>query len=84
MNGYTLTLHAYCGMAQPIRGAGMDEADARQAAARLIRRRRREDFPITVIRKGRQWEVEEPEDCMMVLDCCGVLILCDPGVGVPL
>jgi hypothetical protein len=53
-------------------------------ATRLLRRRRREAFPITVIKKGRQWEVEEPEDCMMVPDCCGVLILRDPGVHVPL
>jgi hypothetical protein len=84
MNGYTLTLHAYCGMAEPIGDNGMDLDDARQEAARLIRRRRRQDFPITVIEKGRKWEVEEPEDCFMVPDCCGVLILRDPGVGVPL
>jgi hypothetical protein len=84
MNGYTLTLHACCGMAEPIGDPGMDLDDARQAAARLIRRRRRQDFPVTVIEKGRKWEVEEPEDCFMVPDGCGVLILRDPGVGVPL
>jgi hypothetical protein len=47
MNGYTLTLHVYCGMAQPIGDAGMALADARHAAARLLRRRRRANFPIT-------------------------------------
>jgi hypothetical protein len=39
---------------------------------------------ITVIKKGRQWEVAEPQYGCMVPDCCGVLILRDPGVGVPL
>jgi hypothetical protein len=67
MNGYTLTLHAYCGMARPIGGAGMDEADARQAAARLLRRRRREDFPITVIKERRRREVAEPSfNCRLI------------------
>jgi hypothetical protein len=84
VNGYTLTLHASCGMTQPIGDASMDEADARQAAARLLRRRRRDDFPLTVIKKGPQWEVAELEDCAMLPDGCGVLILRDPGVGVPL
>jgi hypothetical protein len=37
MHGYTLTLHACCGMAQPIGDDGMDRDDARQQAARLIR-----------------------------------------------
>jgi hypothetical protein len=50
----------------------MDEADARQAASRLLRRRRRDDFPLTVIKKGRQWDVAEPEHCAMVPNCCGV------------
>ena len=49
MRGYTLTLHAYRGMAQPVGDAGMDVAAARQAPARLLRRRRREDFPIITV-----------------------------------
>jgi hypothetical protein len=49
MNGYTLTLHAYCGMGEPIGWThSINEDDARQAAARLLRHRRREDFAITV------------------------------------
>jgi hypothetical protein len=84
MSGYTVTLHAYCGMAQPMGDSVMDYDEARQEAATLLRRRRREGFPITVITKGRKWEVEEPDDCAMVPDCCGVLILRDPGVRVPL
>jgi hypothetical protein len=84
MSGYTVTLHAYCGMAQPIGDDYMDHDEARQEAAKLLRRRRRQGFPITVIKKGRKWEVEEPEDCMMVPDSCGVLTLRDPGVRVPL
>jgi hypothetical protein len=84
MSGYTLTLHAYCGMAEPIGDNGMDQDDARQEAVKLLRRRRRQDFPIAVLKKGRRWEIQEPEDCMMVPDCCGVLILRDPGVRVPL
>jgi hypothetical protein len=85
MNGYTLTLRAYCGMTQPIGDDGMDLADARHKAARLLRRRRRRaDFPITVTKKGRQWEVAEPEDRRTVPDGCGALLLRDLGVGVPL
>jgi hypothetical protein len=49
MSGYILTLHAYCGLARPIGGAGMNEADACRATARSLPRRRREDFAITVI-----------------------------------
>jgi hypothetical protein len=82
MHGYTLTLHACCGMAQPIGDDGMDRDDARQQAARLIRRWC-QNFPITVIEKA-EWAVEEPEDGGMVPDGCGVLILRDPGVGMPL
>jgi hypothetical protein len=48
------------------------------------KRRRHEDFQITVIQKDRQWEVAEPEDGCMVPDGCGVLILRDPGAGLPL
>jgi hypothetical protein len=84
MSGYTVTLHAYCGMAQPIGDSVMDHDEARQEAASLLRRRRREEFPVTVIKKGRRWEIAEPDDCAMVPDCCGVLILRDPGVRVPL
>jgi hypothetical protein len=84
MSGYTLTLHVYCGMAQSIGDTGMDQADAGQEAARVIRRQRRQHFPITVIEKDRQWEVAEPADCCMVPDGSGVLILRDPALGVPL
>jgi hypothetical protein len=83
MDGYTLSLHAYCGVTDPI-DDGLDLAEARQRAARLIRRRRRQDFPVAVLEKGRRWEIQEPEDCFMVPDCCGVLILRDPGEPVPL
>jgi hypothetical protein len=70
-------------MAQPVSDDDMEEADARQAAARPLRPRRRADLPLTAIKKGRQWEVAEPADYCMVPHGCGVLILREPGVGVP-
>jgi hypothetical protein len=52
-----------------------DDADARTAAARLIRRRRRQGFPVVILERGREWEVMEPEGCAMVPDACGVLYI---------
>ena len=68
---YTLTLHGHCGMPIPI--AQGDKEDVRQIAAEELRRLRADGFPVTVLEKGKEWEVEEPEDCCMVPDECGIL-----------
>lgn len=77
-SSYTLVLHAYCGMSFPHGDPGMDRDDARQEAARLLRRRRRQGYPVTTHLRGQEWEIMEPEDCLMVPDECGTLLLSAP------
>jgi hypothetical protein len=50
-------------------------AECRLAAAKLLRRRRRQDHPCTTLKIGREWEISEPEDCLMVPDTAGILWL---------
>jgi hypothetical protein len=78
IGGYRVVLLAYCGMTFPHGDPGMDRDEARQEVARLIRRRRREGFPVTTHTRGSTWEVMEPEDTMMVPDECGTLLLIIP------
>lgn len=72
MTSATLTHQAYCGMNVPL-GAG-DIETMRAKAARILRRRRNAGFPCTKLGDG-QWEIMEPEDCMMIPDQSGVMIL---------
>jgi hypothetical protein len=53
----------------------VDRAEARQEAAALIRRRRRQGFPVAMLQRGRAWEVLEPEGALMVPDQCGTISL---------
>ena len=71
---YTLKFHAFCGMTTLDETTG-DRTDARKMAADLIRRRRHGDHPVRLLEKGASWEVQEPEDCMMVPDTAGILRL---------
>jgi hypothetical protein len=71
---YTVRFAAYCGMAG-IPQDYSDSADARKALANLLRLRRRQGYPISILEKGAEWEIEEPEDAAMVPDACGVLSL---------
>lgn len=64
----------YCGMAQP-RETFDDRQDARRRIAGKLRYYRKRDFPVSVIEKGREWEIEEPEDCLLIPDTCGVVTL---------
>lgn len=68
---FTLNFSAYCGMTMKI--AEGDSDTVRKAAAKLLRRRRNNDFPVWCLEKGTKWEVGEPEDCMMVPDDSGIL-----------
>ena len=70
---FRLVNHAYCGMSIPIKEGDRD--DVRSAAARYLRRLRREGFPVAVMTKGQEWEIQEPEDCVMVPDECGMVTL---------
>lgn len=62
---------AYCGMSDSETFESMSEA--RQDVARRIRRYRRQGFPVDVLEPGESWEIQEPENCMMVPDCCGTI-----------
>jgi hypothetical protein len=74
---HTLNFYAYCGTMMEI--AKGDEDEVRKAAARVIRRRRNQDFPVWSLNKGRRWEIGEPEDCMMIPHSCGILkIVAEP------
>jgi len=70
---FNVTTYAYCGMTLP-HGEYESIEDARSRAAQRIRYLRSEDFPVVKI-GPLEWEVEEPEDCMMVPDCCGTLCI---------
>ena len=69
----TLTMSAYCGMSYEVETG--ERPDVRREAALLIKRRRKEGFPVSVLEKGREWEIEEHEGCAMIPDTCGILAL---------
>lgn len=73
--GYTLVHHAYCGMSIPLEAGTLEEC--RERAARRIRWARREEFPVVTLEKGKEWEIEEPDDCLLVPDSCGVLVIAE-------
>lgn len=71
---YTLRAFPYCGLSMPAETFS-ESLDARQAAADLIRRRRRQGFPVLTLARGASWEVCEPEGAAMVPDACGTIEL---------
>ena len=68
---YALNFSSYCGMSMKI--AEGDFEDIRKMAAKIIRSRRNNDFPVYCLEKGNKWEVGEPEGCMMIPDDSGIL-----------
>ena len=72
---YTLRMAAYCGMGYPVTEPDEDRAEARAAAARILRRRRRQGFPVVMLNRGLEWEIQEPLACVMVPDQCGTLYI---------
>lgn len=70
---YRVQMHSYCGLSNlPIT---FDESgDARDCAASKLRRARRR-FRVVTLERGKQWEIQEPEDCAMVPDACGTLAI---------
>lgn len=69
---HTLRFSAYCGMSWRI--AQGDLQSCRIAAAKILRKRKREGHAIVKL-KPNKWECQEPENCMMVPDTAGVLVL---------
>lgn len=68
-------MRAYCGMSYRITPAGADRDDARDAAARYLRRKRAQGRQVCTLEKGSRWEIMEPEGCLMVPDDAGTLAL---------
>lgn len=71
---YKLDFAAYCGMTFPISYLD-DRAESRAIAARKIRAGRRRGRVVTVLDRGKEWEMLEPVDSLMVPDDCGTLHL---------
>lgn len=72
---YRVNTYSYCGMRIPHGTTCMDKQEARTKAARVIRRRRRDGYDVVTLAKGKEWEILEPEFCVMVPDVCGILEL---------
>jgi hypothetical protein len=76
MANYNLTQYAYCGTPIPL-VVDNDEETCRTFAARRLSLLRSQGFPVTVRKKGKEWEVGEPEGCCLVPDDSGILSI-DP------
>lgn len=74
---FTLTHYAYCGMHVPIIDTydRAEREEARSRAARRLRSMRQQGYPVVTLERGRKWEVQEPEDCVLVPVECGILSL---------
>lgn len=68
---YTLDFYSYSGMSIEILKGKREEV--RKAAAKLLSRRRKQDYPVWSRDKGTRWEIGEPEDCILIPDGCGIL-----------
>ena len=62
----------YCGM-RTFREEWDDLGEARTSAAESIREFRKEGLRVSVLERGREWEVLEPDDAAMVPDEAGIL-----------
>src|SRR5688572_23661313 len=71
---YYLKQFPFCGLSMPREYCG-DRADARYAAAQLLKRRRRQGFPVIILARGARWEILEPADAVMVPDQCGTVAI---------
>lgn len=71
---YIVQHHAYCGMSGLKHKFDTIE-EARSYIAQYLLRRRKQEYPVTTLHRGTEWEILEPEDCFMVPDACGILTL---------
>jgi len=68
---YTLKHAGYCGMKDY--SETFDTLQEARAQAAFMLRDYRENYPVTTVRKGEEWEIMENESCVMVPDDCGIL-----------
>lgn len=66
-----LSFNAFCGMTYDVLGE-----DARKAAAKFIKDRRKNGQRVVKLREN-VWECQEPENCSMIPDTAGILCLDD-------
>jgi hypothetical protein len=69
---YKVNHYSYCGMTLPVYD-GDDETFARNVAAKILKKRRNENYPIKILERGIKWEVMEPENIFLIPDSCGIL-----------
>ncbi len=78
LDRFRVVLHAYCGMRQTLAECET-YADARAEVARILRAARNDAQPVSTIGRGVMWELEEPDDCAMVPDNAGTLLIRYPA-----
>lgn len=78
-----LRFRPYCSLDSEDIETGADLAEARQSAADVIRARRAAGYAVKILERGARWEVLEPDDCVMIPDDCGILILDDQTADDP-
>jgi hypothetical protein len=71
---YTVRHHSYTGLQAPPE-AHHDHTRARDEIAARITRARRRGFPLVILERGQEWEIQEPDGCAGVPDACGTLAL---------
>lgn len=70
---WKVTHYAYCGMSIPLGDFTSHKEAMERVRARLRWFKRRICGEVMSLAKGREWELCEPDDCMMVPDACGIL-----------
>lgn len=70
---FDVTLHAYCGMNVPV-AEDVDKDAAKDAVRGFLRRARRKGNPVEKL-GPRRWEIQTPEDAIMVDDLEGTLAI---------
>ena len=69
---YDVKFLAYCGMSLPL-AQKVDRDQARDCVQQYLRKAKKRQ-PVTYLGDG-QWECQEPEDCALVPDWAGYLIV---------
>lgn len=69
---YRAMMHAYCGMSYAIMEWTDDEAFVRREVAHYLKRKRHH-FHVATLSTGKEWEIETPENAVMVGDSEGTL-----------
>lgn len=71
---YRAVFHAHCGITWDLDDDD-DRTTVRNSVAAYLREKRREGRTVNVLEPGERWEIEEPDDCIMIPDDAGTLVL---------